>query len=85
MVQLTYKQIDSILQWTGAVFILVGHALNGVGPTTWPWNTFCFFVGTLCFLAWAIRVKINAQIVVNAASIMLTGAGVINGIISFMR
>lgn len=83
--RLTYRQVDAILQWSGTVFILLGHALNGVGPQTWPWNTFCFFLGTISFLIWAVRVKINAQIVVNAASLMLTGAGVINGVISFVR
>ena len=85
MIHLTYKQIDSILQWTGTFLVLLGQILTSVGPSTWPYNVFCLCVGAVLFLAWAIRVKIISQIVVNAASIMITGAGVVNGIISFVR
>lgn len=79
---LTYKQADAILQWTATALILAGHVLTSVGPETWPWNAFCFFAGAILFLMWAIRVKIMAQIVVNAASIVLTGAGVVRGIMA---
>lgn len=82
---MTYKQVDALLQWSATVFILAGHMLNSAGPATWPYNVFSFFIGTILFLAWAIRVKILAQIVVNAASIVITGAGVVAGVISFFK
>ena len=82
---MTYKQVDALLQWSATFFILAGHMLNSAGPNTWPYNVFCFFVGTILFLAWAIRVKILAQIVVNAASIVITGAGVVAGVLSFFK
>lgn len=82
---MTYKQVDALLQWSATVFILAGHMLNSAGPQTWPYNVFSFFIGTILFLAWAIRVKILAQIVVNAASIVITGAGVVAGVISFFK
>jgi len=80
----TYTQIDLFLQWSGTALILMGHILTSVGPETWPYNVFCFFVGAILFLFWAVRVRIPAQIVVNAASIVLTGAGVVRGIWSLV-
>ena len=82
---LTYGEVDSVLQWTATALILAGHVLTSAGTNTWPWNIFCFFIGAFLFLIWAVRVRIMAQIVVNAASIVITGAGVINGIISLWR
>jgi len=82
---MTYKDIDAALQWSATVFILAGHMLHSAGPHTWPYNVFAFFIGTILFLAWTIRVKILAQIVVNAASIVITGAGVVAGVISFFK
>jgi hypothetical protein len=82
---MNYKQVDALLQWSATFFILAGHMLTSAGPSTWPYNVFAFFVGTILFLCWAIRVKILAQIVVNAASIVITGAGVVAGVTSFFK
>ena len=82
---MTYKQVDALLQWSGTFLVLLGQILTSVGPSTWPYNVFCLCVGAVLFLAWAIRVKIIAQIVVNAASIVITGAGVVNGLVSFFK
>jgi hypothetical protein len=82
---MNYKQVDALLQWSATFFILAGHMLTSAGPSTWPYNVFAFFVGTILFLCWAIRVKILAQIVVNAASIAITGAGVVAGVLSFFK
>lgn len=81
----TYRQVDAALQWVATGLILGGHALTSAGPDTWPWNVFCFFVGSILFLIWAVRVRILAQIVVNAASLVVLGSGVINGLFSFFR
>ncbi len=77
---LNYKEVDAALQWGGTAFILAGHMLTSAGPSTWPYNVFSFFIGTILFLWWAIRVRILAQITVNAASIVITGAGVVAGV-----
>ena len=82
---MTYKQVDALLQWAGTFLVLLGQILTSVGPATWPYNVFCLCVGAVLFLAWAIRVKIMSQIVVNAASIVITGAGVVNGVVSFFK
>ena len=68
-------EINDILQWTGAVFIIAGHSLNAVGPAVYPYNILAFFVGTILFMAWSIRVANKPQLLVNivAPAIGLTG------------
>ncbi len=60
-------EINEILQWTGAVFIIAGHSLNAVGPAVYPYNILAFFLGTILFMAWSIRVANKPQLLVNAA------------------
>ena len=68
-------EINEILQWTGAVFIIAGHSLNAVGPAAYPYNILAFFLGTILFMAWTIRVANRPQLLVNivALAIGLTG------------
>ena len=68
-------EINEILQWTGAVFIIAGHSLNAVGPAAYPYNILAFFLGTILFMAWSIRVANHPQLLVNivALAIGLTG------------
>ena len=68
-------EINEILQWSGAVFIIAGHSLNAVGPAAYPNNIRAFFLGTILFRAWSIRVANKPQLLVNivALAIGLTG------------
>ena len=68
-------EINEILQWSGAVFIIAGHSLNAVGPAAYPYNILAFFLGTILFMAWSIRVANKPQLMVNivALGIGLTG------------
>jgi len=68
-------KINEILQWTGAVFIIAGHSLNAVGPAAYPYNILAFFLGTILFMAWSIRVANRPQLMVNivALAIGITG------------
>lgn len=68
-------KINDVLQWTGAVFIIAGHSLNAVGPAAYPYNILAFFLGTILFMAWSIRVANRPQLLVNivALAIGLTG------------
>jgi hypothetical protein len=68
-------EINEILQWAGAVFIIAGHSLNAVGPNAYPYNILAFFLGTILFLIWTIRVANKPQLLVNivALAIGLTG------------
>ena len=68
-------EINETLQWSGAVFIIAGHSLNAVGPAAYPYNILAFFLGTILFMAWSIRVANKPQLLVNivALAIGLTG------------
>jgi len=68
---MTRTQIDDTLQWTGAVAIIAGHVLNAVGPEVYPYNIAVFAVGTVAFLAWAIRVANKPQAVVNVVALAI--------------
>ena len=70
---LSYKQLDDALQWTGAVAIICGHVLNTLGSQYHQdlWNIVAFAVGTVCFLAWAVRVANKPQAVVNVVSLAI--------------
>jgi hypothetical protein len=62
-------KLNDSLQWIGAVFIIIGHVCNSIGPDMYPYNIVAFTIGTLAFMIWTIRVKNRPQFVVNAVSI----------------
>jgi len=62
---------NDMLQWTGAVAIIAGHVLNSIGPSMYPYNIIVFAIGTIAFLAWAIRVKNTPQAVVNLVALAI--------------
>jgi hypothetical protein len=69
------EKVNEIIQWVGAVFIILGHVFNAIGPSMHPYNIMVFTGGTIAFLAWAYRTRNTAQTVVNvvAMSICITG------------
>jgi len=69
--------IDEMLQWSGAVFIIAGHSLNAMGPGVYPWNILAFFVGTIAFLLWAIRVVNKPQLLVNIVALSIGILGIV--------
>ena len=60
--------INEVLQWAGALFIVAGHSLNAVGPAAYPYNILTFFIGTVLFLIWTVRVGNKPQMFVNLVS-----------------
>ena len=72
---MSYKHVDDTLQWTGAAAIIAGHILNAVGPSMYPYNIAVFAVGTVAFLAWAVRVRNMPQAVVNLVSLAIGAVG----------
>lgn len=68
---------NEILQWTGAVFIIAGHVLNAVGPAAYPYNILAFFLGTVFFLWWTLRVANKPQMLVNLVAIAISTMGLI--------
>ena len=77
---MTRTQIDDTLQWTGAVAIIAGHVLNAIGPAVYPYNIAVFAVGTVAFLAWALRVANKPQAVVNVVALAIGLVGLYNAI-----
>ena len=69
------SKINDILQWAGAVFIIAGHSLNAVGPSAYPYNILAFFLGTILFLAWSIRVANKPQLLVNIVALSIGASG----------
>ena len=61
--------VNEILQWAGAVFIIAGHSLNAAGPAAYPYNILAFFVGTILFFIWTIRVANKPQMMVNVVAL----------------
>ena len=65
--------LNSILQWVGAAFIIAGHVLNAMGAD--GYNIAAFTIGTIAFMAWAIRVANTPQTLVNVVAIVVCGIG----------
>jgi hypothetical protein len=72
------NRINDTLQWSGALFVIVGHILNSIGPSAYPYNIVAFTLGTVAFLSWAKRVKNSPQIVVNVVSMFTCLLGLFN-------
>jgi len=72
---MTQAQIDNALQWVGAVAIIAGHVLNAVGVSAYPYNICAFFVGTVMFLWWTVRVANKPQMLVNVVAMALCIVG----------
>ena len=64
-------EINEILQWTGAVFIIAGHSLNAMGPAVYPYNIIAFFLGTILFMSWSVRVANKPQLLVNIVALLI--------------
>ena len=57
-------RVDSILQWTATALTLLGAVLTSAAID--PYNVWCFNIGTLLWLAWALRIRSPSLIAVNA-------------------
>jgi len=68
---------NEILQWAGALFIVAGHSLNAVGPAAYPYNILTFFIGTILFLIWTVRVANKPQMFVNLVSVLIGLSGLV--------
>ena len=71
-------KLNDILQWSGALFVIIGHVFNSIGPSVYPYNIVAFTLGTIMFLTWTIRVKNNPQLVVNVVAIVTCLIGLVN-------
>ena len=76
------RKIDTneVIQWIGSVFIIAGHTLNAAGPEVYPYNLIAFFIGTVMFLAWSIRVTNRPQMLVNIIALFIGLTGMVKAI-----
>lgn len=72
------SQLNSILKWTATVTILIGAVLTSLAID--PLNIYIMNVGTLIWLIWALRIRDNALIVVNAGLLVIYLGGVIRAL-----
>ncbi len=70
-------ELNDVLQWCGAVLIIAGHSLNAIGPAVYPYNILTFLLGTVMFLAWAVRVANKPQMFVNLVSVCIGLTGLV--------
>ena len=70
-------KLNDSLQWIGAVFIIIGHVCNSIGPDAYPYNIVAFTLGTIAFMSWTIRVKNKPQFIVNAVAIVTCLIGLV--------
>ena len=71
---------NEVIQWIGSVFIIAGHTLNAAGPEVYPYNLIAFFIGTVMFLAWSIRVTNRPQMLVNIIALFIGLTGMVKAI-----
>lgn len=71
---------NELLQWLGAVTIIIGHTLNAIGPVVYPYNIVAFTIGTVLFLTWAFRISSKPQLLVNIVSLAISVIGLIKAI-----
>ena len=65
------RNINEVLQWSGAVAIIAMHVLNAMGPGAYPWNIVAAFIGTVLFLIWTVRVRNMPQFTVNVVALAI--------------
>ena len=68
-------RLNDMLQWVGAVFIIAGHVLNAMAVD--GWNILAFTLGTVAFMAWAIRVANKPQMAVNIVALATMAVGLL--------
>lgn len=69
---------NETIQWIAAVFVILGHVFNAIGPAMHPWNIVVFFIGITFFLIWGLRVGNRPQTVVNIVSLIIAVLGLVN-------
>lgn len=67
--------LNSILQWAGTASLLTMYILMSFYPNMYPLNLVAGMLGGGFYLAWSIRVKNKAQVLVNLAGILVCIAG----------
>ena len=73
--------LNSSLQWGGTSALLIMYILMSFFPHLYPYNLVAGCIGGLFYFIWSIRVKNRAQIIVNAAGIIVCIAGLFKALV----
>ena len=77
---MSYKQVDSLLQWGATVLTLVGAVLTAAAVD--PLNVYCLNAGTILWLIWAVRIRSASLIAVNAGLAVIYAGGIVRALLS---
>ena len=67
--------INATLQWAGTSFLIVMYVIMSFFPHLHPLNIVMGCAGGMCYFTWSLRTRNRAQIIVNAAGILVCIAG----------
>ncbi len=67
--------LNSALQWAGTACLLTMYILMSFYPNLYPANLVAGMLGGAFYLAWSMRVRNKAQVLVNLAGIPVCVAG----------
>jgi hypothetical protein len=70
---LSHRQIDELLKWVATGFTLCGAVLTSLAVD--PLNVYLLNFGAILFLIWAVRIRDNAMIAVNAGLLTIYAIG----------
>lgn len=76
---LTNRQTDELLKWVATGFTLVGAVLTSLAID--PLNVYLLNIGAIIFLVWAVRIRDNAMIAVNAGLLTIYAVGTLRAIL----
>lgn len=79
MLSITYRDLDTLLQWLATIFTLAGAVLTSAAVD--PYNVWCMNVGSLLFLIWAIRIRSTSLITVNAGLLVIYAGGTVRSLL----
>ena len=69
--------LNNILQWAGTACLLSMYVLMSFYTNLFPANLIAGMLGGAFYLAWSLRVRNKAQVLVNLAGILVCVAGLI--------
>jgi hypothetical protein len=70
-------KFNDILQWLGTVCFMTMYTLMSYFPNMHPWNIVAGCLGSICYLAWTVRVANKPQMLVNVVGIAVCAGGLL--------
>jgi hypothetical protein len=78
--QISQRQLDELLKWIATFVTLMGAVLTSLAVD--PFNVYLLNAGAFIFLIWAVRIRDNAMIAVNAGLLTIYAVGTVRAILT---